>query len=220
MPIFRQYVERLAPLFPAALRKRTPVAIDDMGTTTSSNVINLAVVLGYQVLDVVGDALTEMMEVSRPLSTASGWVLDQHWGPWHNLQRNGQSDADYRRYTYAKRLLMRSWGAADQAIEIFKYLLPAATVTWTPAYPKAWTITITGVSMADAAPAVLFMTKQPSPKGGGFSVCGDNGAAVIADADVFSYSSVHGPVPTSAGWYSSTHGAVAGEAGWAHVAAI
>ena len=220
MTIFRQYVERLAPLFPSVLRKRTPVAIDDMGTTTSSNVLNLAVVLGYQALDVVGDALTEMMEVSRPLATASGWVLDEHWGPWHNLQRNGQSDADYRRYTYARRLLMRSWGAADQAIEIFKYLLPVATVTWTPAYPKAWTITITGVSMADAAPAVLFMTKQPSPKGGGFSVCGDNGAAVIADADVFSYSSVHGAVPTSAGWYSSTHGAVAGAAGWAHVAAI
>ena len=221
MPIFRQFVERLGPLMvPSVLRRATPVVIDDMGTTTSKNLYNLAIVLGYQALDALAEAVQETAEVARPLATAASWVLDQHWGPWHSLQRNGQSDADYRLYIRAKRLLMRSWGSADQALEIFQMLLPGATVTWTPAYPKAWTITITGVDMATAAPAVLFMTKLPSPLGGGFSVCGDNGQAVIADADVFSFSSVHGPVPTSAGWYSSVHGAVAGSAGWAHVAAI
>lgn len=221
MPIFRQFVERLSPLVPAVLRKKTPVEIDDMGTTTSSNILNLAVVVGYQVLDALGEALEQQALVSWPLATASSWVLDQHWGPFHNLQRNGQSDADFRLYTQAKRLLMRSWGAADQAIEIFQFLLPAATVTWTPTYPKYWTINITGVPLADAAKAVLFMTKQPSPAGGGFSVCGDNGLAVIADPVVFSYSSVHGPVPPSVGWYSSVYGASGGaEAGWAHVAAI
>jgi len=221
MPIFRQFVERLSPLVPSVLRKRTPVVIDDMGATTSSNILNLALVVGWQVLDALGEALEQQAEVSHPLATASGWVLDQHWGPFHNLQRNGQSDADFRLYTQAKRMLMRSWGAADQAIEIFKFLLPAATVTWTPFYPKNWVINITGVPLADAAKAVLFMTKQPSPQGGGFSVCGDNGLATVADPVVFSYSSVHGPVPTSVGWYSSVHGASgSAEAGWAHVAGI
>ncbi len=221
MPIFRSFVERLAPLVPSVWRREPPVAIDDMGTTTSRNILNLAIVVGYQVLDAVGQALQEQMEVSWPLATASSWVLDQHWGPFHNLQRNGLSDDDYRLYNRAKRLLIRSWGAADQAIEIFQLLLPTATITWTPAYPKAWTITITGVSMAEAAGPVLFMTKQPSPAGGGFSVCGDNGLAVIADAEVFSYSSIHGPVPGSDGWYSSVHGKTGDvEAGWAHVANI
>jgi hypothetical protein len=197
------------------------VAIDDMGTTTSSNILNLAIVVGYQVLDALGEALVEESEVTWPLATASGFVLDNHWGPWHGLQRNGQTDADYRLYTQAKRMLMRSWGSADQCLEIFQFLLPAATVTWTPFYPKNWIVTITGVSLAAAAPAVLFMTKMPSPVGGGFSVCGDNGIAVIADPVVFSYSSVHGAVPPSVGWYSSVYGASgSAEAGWAHVAAI
>ena len=220
MSIFRKYVESLSPWVPSVLRKVAPVAIDDMGETTSGNLFNLALVISWQVLDALGEALEQQAEASWPLATASSWVLDQHWGPFHNLQRNGQSDADFRLYTQAKRMLMRSWGAADQALEIFQFLLPAATVTWTPFYPKNWVINITGVPLADAAKAVLFMTKQPSPAGGGFSVCGDNGMAVIADPIVFSYSSVHGPVPTSVGWYSSTHGAVAGDAGWAHVAAI
>jgi hypothetical protein len=221
MPIFRQFVERLSPLVPSIWRRRAPVAIDDMGTTTSSNILNLAIVVGYQMLDALGEALVEQSEVTWPLATASGFVLDNHWGPWHGLARNGQTDADYRLYTHAKRMLMRSWGSADQALEIFQFLLPAATVTWTPFYPKNWIVTITGVSLAAAAPAILFMTKQPSPQGGGFSVCGDNGLAVIADPVVFSYSSVYGPVPTSVGWYSSVYGASgSAEAGWAHVAAI
>ncbi len=221
MPIFRSFVERLSPLVPSLWRRRAQVAIDDMGTTTSSNILNLALVTGYMVLDALGEAMEQQAEVSWPLATASGWVLDQHWGPWHGLQRNGQSDADYRLYTQAKRMLMRSWGSADQALEIFQFLLPAATITWTPFYPKNWVVTITGVSLAAAAPAILFMTKMPSPQGGGFSVCGDNGMAMIADPVVFSYSSVHGPVPTSVGWYSSVHGASgSAEAGWAHVAFI
>src|SRR5688572_33200634 len=78
MPIFRQFVERLSPLVPSVLRKKTPVVIDDIGATTSSNILNLALVVGWQVLDALGDALAEQAEVSHPLATASGWVLDQH----------------------------------------------------------------------------------------------------------------------------------------------
>lgn len=224
MPIFRSFVESLASKVPTLLRRMPQVVIDDEGETTSKNIINLLVVLSYQFLDASGEALEEFSSTSWPLDTASGWVLDQHWGPYHNLQRNGQSDADYRLYIHAKRLLNRSWGAADQALGIFQLLLPAATLTFTPFYPKAWTITITGVTMAAAAPAILFMTKRPSPLGGGFSVCGDNGIAVITDPECFNYSSVYGVMGVDyqvTGFFGSVYGPGGGvQAGYAHAAGI
>ena len=209
MTIFTRYVEDLANLVPVVLRRK------------ADNVLNLLINLGYEALDAQGEALEEMADTSWPLTTASGWVLDEHWGPYHDLQRNGQTDADFRTYIRAKRLLNRSWGSADQALTIFALLLPTADLSFTPWYPKAWTIGITGVDMATAAPAVLFMTKKPSPQGGGFSVCGDNGQAVISDPVVFTYNSIYGVNPPSVGWYSSIYGASGGaEAGWAHVAGI
>ncbi len=222
MAWFTTFVETMSGLVPSVWRRVAPVVIDpETQETTSANILNLAVVLGYKVQDVLAEAVVEMMEVGWPLATASGWVLDEHWGPYVNQYRNGQSDDDYRLYIRAKRILNRTWGAADQALDLFKLLLPAATVTWTPSYPKAWTININGVDMATAYPAVLFMTKLPSPQGGGFSVCGDNGQAVITDPIVFSYSSLYEMSNMSVGWYSSVYGASGGaEAGWAHVAGI
>ena len=222
MAWFTTFVETMSGLVPSVWRRVDPVVIDpETQETTSANILNLAVVLGYKVQDALAEAVVEMMEVGWPLNTASGWVLDEHWGPYVNQYRNGQSDTDYRLYIRAKRILNRTWGAADQALDLFQLLLPGATLTWTPWYPKAWTIDITGVDMATAAPAVLFMTKLPSPLGGGFSVCGDNGQAVISDPIVFSYSSVYEMSNMSVGWYSSVYGASGGaEAGWAHVAGI
>lgn len=224
MSIFQSFVDDLSPLVPIILRRLAPVVVDADGTTSSKNILNLAVVLGDQVYDAGGQALAEMMDTSWPLATASGWVLDQHWGPYHDVQRNGADDDDFRIFIRAKRLLNRSWGAADQALQIFNLLLPKADLAWTAYYPKAWTITITGVTMAEAAQAVAFMTKKPSPLGGGFSVCGDNGAAIIVDTAVFSYSSVYappGPDYTVTGWFGSVYGAGGGaQAGYAHVAAI
>ncbi len=212
MAIFTSYLEDMSQFVPVILRRQ------------ATNVLNLLVNLGYAALDAQGEALTEMMETSWPLTTASGWVLDEHWGPYHDLQRNGQSDADYRLYIRAKRLLNRSWGSADQALAIFKLLLPTADLSFVPYYPKAWVINITGVDMATAAPAVLFMTKKPSPQGGGFSVCGDNGFSIVVDPECFNYSSVYGTLGVEydvTGWFGSVYGAGGGtQAGYAHVQQI
>lgn len=225
MAIFRRYVEDLAGLVPTVLRRMAPVVIDDAGTETSQNVINLAYVVGeLQPLDALGEALEEMAETAWPLATAEAWVLDEHWGPFHGIQRNGGTDSEFRTFIQAKRLLNRSWGAADQALEIFKLLLPTADLAFLPWYPKAWEIIITGVDMATAAAAVAFMEKKPSPLGGGFSVCGDNGWATIVDPECFNYSSVYGVIGVDydvTGFFGSVYGAGGGaQAGYAHVQGI
>lgn len=226
MPIFRRFVDEFSGFVPSVLRRMGLVVVDEDGTETSKNILNLAVIAALKLFDAEGEAIEEFADTGWPLTTAGGWVLDEHWGPFHGLQRNGQSDADYRLYIQAKRLLNRSWGSADQALEIFALLLPGAVLSFTPSYPKHWAITIGGVSMAAAAPAVLFMTKKPSPQGGGFSVCGDNGTAVISDPEVLSFSSVYGVIGVDyevTGWYGSVYGPDPGGgvyAGWAHVAGI
>lgn len=225
MSIFRRYVADLARLTPTVLRRLAPVVIDDDGTETSRNIINLAYVVGVlQPLDALAEAVEEMAETDWPLTTAAGWVLDEHWGPFHGIKRNGGTDAEFRAFIIAKRMLNMSWGAADQALSIFAHLLPAASLAFLPWYPKSWEIIITGVDMATAASAVNLMSKKPSPLGGGFSVCGDNGWATISDLLCFNYSSIYGvpnvDYPLSAGW-GSVYGAGGGDqAGWAHMQAI
>lgn len=208
MAIFRRFVEDVFPLVPTVLRR------------VATNLMNITYKVYFQGHDAVAEALEEYV-VAWPIDTAPGWVLDTHWGPYHSLQRNGMTDADYRTYIHAKRMLNVSWGAGDQALKIFKRLLPTAGLTFSYFAPKSWVIDITGVDMAEAAAALKFMTKRPSPEGGGFSVAGDNGLAVVADKKVFSYSTVYGPAPPSAGWFSSVYGASGGdEAGWAHLTQI
>lgn len=212
MPIFRQYVEKLLPLVPTILRRK------------ATNILNLTIGQYDAGMDAVAEALYQFIMEKWPLEFATGWLLDEHWGPYTNVQRNGGDDTQFRLFIRAKRLLNRSWGAADQALVIFQLLLPTATLTFTPAYPKAWTISILGVDMAEAAQAIAFMTKKPSPQGGGFSVAGDNGFALIVDAKAFNFNSVYGTEGVDyivTGWYSSIYGASGGEeAGWAHVAQI
>ena len=212
MPIFKRFVETYSDLVPTILRRK------------AKNVLNLALQQFFAAQDAVAEALDEYIEGGWPLPTARGWVLDQHWGPYLNLQRNGQNDTIFRLFLRAKRLLNRSWGSADQALEIFELLLPTATLTFVPQYPKQWIVNISGVDMAQAAPALAFMEKKPSPLGGGFSVCGDNGFALVADANVMSFSSVYGTEGveyTVTGSFSSVYGpSGADEAGWAHVQQI
>ena len=208
MTIFRRYVEDLWPKVPTVLRR------------FSKNIINLAVGQMYAAQDVIAEALQEYIETSWPIDTASPWILDDHWGPYHNIQRNGTTDAVFRRYIHAKRYLNRSWGSADQALTIFGVLLPTAALTFSYFAPKSWTVNITGVDMAAATLATNFMRKNPSPQGGGFSVAGDNGTAIIVDPLCMNYSSVHGVV-TITGWFGSIHDpAVPGQAGYAHVVGI
>lgn len=207
MTIYRRYMEDILPLVPTVLR-RMP-----------RNIINLLHTVQFEAMDAIAQALEEYAE-SWPWQTAPGWLLDSHWLPYHNLQRNGQDDDGVRRFIRAKRLLNKSWGSGDQALEIFGVLLPTATLSFDYFPPKAWVVTILGVSMADAQLAITFMTKKASPQGGGFSVAGDNGFAVVQDPNVLSYSSVYGAV-TITGWYSSIYGpSGSDEAGHAHVAGV
>lgn len=211
MAIFRRFVDDLLPLVPTVLRRK------------AANIINLAHRAAFEAHDAIAQALQEYVD-AWDIDSAPGWLLDRHWLPYHNLQRNGLSDADCRTFIHAKRMLNKSWGSADQALEIFGRLLPAATLTFSYFPPKAWVVDITGVTMDDAALALAFMTKKPSPQGGGFSVAGDNGMAIVSDKKVFSYSSVYGVNGVDyevTGWYSSVYGPSGeSEAGWAHVAAI
>lgn len=211
MPIFRRYVEDLLPLVPTVLRRE------------ATNIINLAHRVAFECQDAIAQALQEYVD-AWDIDNAPGWLLDEHWLPYHNLQRNGLSDADCRTFIHAKRRLNKSWGSADQALDIFALLLPLATLTFSYFPPKSWVVNITGVSMADAALAIAFMAKKPSPQGGGFSVAGDNGMAVVVDAIAFNYMSVYGVMGVDyqvTGFYSSVYGpSGAAEAGFAHVAAI
>ena len=210
MAIFRSYVDDLLDLVPTILRRR------------QDNVIRLAHWAGLQVLDLAAKALEEYID-SWPIDTASTWVLDDHWLPYHNLQRNGQDNVTVRRYIHAKRLLNKSWGAADQILEILAILLPGTATSFAYFAPKSWTVTIIGGDEAEVAGALRFLEKKPSPGGGGFSVAGDNGAAVVAFKTVFAYKSIHGVPPvavTEVGWYGSIHGVVATASGFAHVGAI
>ena len=232
MPIFRQFVETFGGFVPSLYRRMRTVVLGDAadGVTTSVNVMNLLAVVYMQAFDAGAEALYEYSEVSWPLDTASGWVLDQHWGPYHNLQRNGLTDVVFRVFLHAKRRLNKSWGSADQALDIMGLLTSppvtgvAATLTFTPYYPKSWVINVTGITMAEAAPALAFMEKKPSPQGGGFSVAGDNGMAVVVDPIALNYSSVYGVIGVDyivTGWYGSFYGPGGGaQAGHAHVAAI
>lgn len=207
MAIFRRYAEELLPLVPTVLRK------------TATNLFNLTVQVQMEAMDAVAQALEEYID-RWPIDTAPGWLLDQHWLPYHNLQRNGMTDTEARQIIHAKRMLNKSWGAGDQALTILQTLLPTATFSFQYFPPKAWKINILGVPMADTAMALRFMEKKPSPIGGGFSVAGDNGMAIVQDEPVLAYKSIYGPVKVD-GWYTSVYGAPpSNTAGHAHVAAI
>ncbi|WP_299004506.1 trypsin-like peptidase domain-containing protein, partial [uncultured Caulobacter sp.] len=99
----------------------------------------------YEIADVRAEALEQFISTSWPLNTASGWVLDQHWGPYHDIERNGMDDDTFRLYVRAKRMLNHSWGAADQGLKILRFLLgPVPTLVFTFWGNKHWTIEIGG----------------------------------------------------------------------------
>ena len=92
MPIFRRFVEDLLPLVPTIWRRK------------ADNLFNITFNVFDQAMDSVAEALSEYIE-AWPIDTAPGWLLDAHWGPYHNILRNGLDDATFRIYIHAKRLL-------------------------------------------------------------------------------------------------------------------
>lgn len=207
MPIFRRYVDVLLPKVPTVLRRM------------QTNIINLTHRVQFEAMDALASALEQYID-AWPIDTAPGWLLDEHWLPYHNLQRNGLTDAQARQFIHAKRLLNKSWGSGDQALEILQVLLPTATFKFDYFAPKAWKVTITGMKMEDAKQALTFMEKRPSPAGGGFSAAGDNGTAIIMDENVMSFASIYGNVVRT-GWFGSIYGNPGSDtAGYAHVANI
>jgi hypothetical protein len=209
--IFRRFVDDIWPLVPTILRRK------------SSNVLNLCHRANAEINDAIAEALEQYIAAWN-IDDAPGWLLDEHWGPYHNIQRNGLSDADFKRFIHAKRLLNKSWGTGDQALRIFGVLLPTAVLSFDYFPPKSWVVNINGVSMADADLAVKFMTKKPSPQGGGFSVAGDNGIAIIVDPFAFNYGSVYGVMGVDyqvTGWFTSVYGDPGSAvAGYAHAQGI
>ena len=80
MAIFRAYVEDLWPKVPTLLRR------------FGKNIINLTAQQMFAAQDVIAEALEDFIDRAWPIPTASTWILDQHWLPYHNLQRNGTTD--------------------------------------------------------------------------------------------------------------------------------
>jgi hypothetical protein len=164
-------------------------------------------------------AIGQLLDSSFPLQTASGWILDTHWGPFYATQRNGFTDAKYRLFLLAKRRLNSASGNVDQLLVILRELLPAATsILWTPFYPKQWVVTVSGVPLDETASVFTFLAKHPSPIGGGYSVAGDLGIGVAGDTFVLTFADVDDEVPLSA-WFADADGDPVGSptAGWAHV---
>jgi hypothetical protein len=208
MPIFSDFA-RYFEAVPTVLRRK------------ADNVIRMWVQVLTEGATASAQALSEYVDTSYPLQTASTWILDQHWGPFYNLQRNGMNDPDFRLYNLAQRRLNRSTGNVDGLLIMLRELLPLATsIAWVPYYPKEWEVTVAGVPLTQSGLVFEFLRKKPSPQGGGYSVAGDNGIGIAFDAVVMSFSSVHGATTVTGSW-SSTHGASgSAEAGWAHAVPI
>lgn len=176
----------------------------------------------------LADAWEEYVETYWPLDTAPGWILDLHWGQKYDVQRDGMSDADYRLFIRGAILLLASYGTRDQVLEILLLLLPpAASVEFTELFPKAWSVTITGVPLADQLPVINFLRRNPAVAGvrktpaRGFATAGEQGLAVAADPVVLTYDSISlGGVPIAAGFGSASIVVPTATAGWAHVAEI
>lgn len=208
MPIFSDF-NRYFEAVPTVLRRK------------ADNVIRMWIKVLTEGATASAQALSEFVDTSYPLQTASAWVLDQHWGPLYGIQRNGLTDAVLRQFLLSKRRLNRSTGNVDGLLVMLRELLPgASSITWTPYYPKEWEVVVAGVPLADSGLVFEFIRKRPSPQGGGYSVAGDLGVGIAFDPVVMSFSSIHGAATVTGSW-SSIHGASgSAEAGWAHAVPI
>lgn len=112
--------------FLSDLTARLTQTIQTLYRAVENNVMAALYQSGLELSDDIAEALVEYVETSYPLQTASGWVLDDHWGPKFNVPRNGLSDADYRLYIQAQALLILSAGRPDEILNILRILLPPA----------------------------------------------------------------------------------------------
>ncbi len=208
MPIFSDF-SRYFEAVPTILRRK------------ADNVIRMWVKVLTEGATASAEALSEFVDTSYPLQTATSWVLDEHWGPLYGIQRNGLSDADLRMFLLAKRRLNRSTGNVDGLLVMLRELLPgASSITWTPYYPKEWEVQVSGVPVADSGLVFEFIRKRPSPEGGGYSVAGDLGIGIAFDPVVMSFSSVLGAGTVTGSWPSIYGASGSAEAGWAHAVPI
>ena len=105
-----------------------------------------------------------------------GMFLDNAQGPQLDMlgevvgePRLGKQDDQYRLYIRARIRINRSNGTVADILEVAKLVLePTATVTYTPEYPAAYRIDVTGSTIA--AHDIRAILAQVKPAGVGFTV--------------------------------------------------
>lgn len=195
---------------------------------TATNAIRAYQTLQSQLAQAISDAYEEYLEEYYPLAVAPAWILNPHWGPKFDVPRNGLSDAEYRLYIQGQALLIESAGERDPILNIILLLLPGASVEFNEFFPKAWTVTITGLPLATILPVVNFLRRNPPVDGArktpakGYATAGEQGLILAVDPVVLTYDSVSlGGVPIAAGFGTANPVVVpTPTAGWAHVAEI
>jgi len=105
-----------------------------------------------------------------------GMFLDVAQGPQLDMlgdtvgePRNGRQDDQYRLFIRARVKINRANGKVSDVLEVAKLVLePTATVTYTPEYPAAYKVTVTGSSIS--ARDIRDILVQVKPAGVGMSV--------------------------------------------------
>lgn len=165
--------------------------------------------VAYEALQ-LADTMNEQVSTARDVLTSPGYRLDDHWGPFVDVQRNAMEDDQFRLAILIRMLGLRTAGATNQLLYIARYIMgPGPSIKFEAFYPKAWVITVLGGDPEKFALAAPLMD--------GLATAGENGIMLAVDPIVWAPVSAHGPVdPAGMGWFSSVYGPVDDAAGMAH----
>lgn len=117
-------------------------------------------------IQAVEDALWQLL-VERGVDVAVGAQLEVI-GFLVGQDRNGQLDADYRRFVKAKISVNKSRGLMNELIAITKLVLdnPSVTIVMRPEYPASLTIHLSGVELSAATISTLMTFLRKTIAGG------------------------------------------------------
>lgn len=163
--------------------------------------------VAYEALQ-LADTMNEQVSTARDVLTSPGYRLDDHWGPFVDVQRNAMEDDQFRLAILIRMLGLRTAGATNQLLYIARYIMgPDAEISFEAFYPKAWVIKVLYGEPAKFALVAPLMD--------GLATAGENGVMLQVDHPVWAPVSVYGPVEPG-GWFSSVYGPVDDAAGMAH----
>lgn len=163
----------------------------------------------YEGLQLV-DQVNETVATKRSVVDCPGFYLDDHFGPFVDVQRNAMGDDQYRLAIMIRMLALRTAGTTNQLLYLTRYIMgPEPDIKFEAFYPKAWVITVLGGDPKKFELAAPLMD--------GLATAGENGVMLAVDPIVWAPNSVHGPVTQAGmGWFSSVYGPVDSPAGMAH----